>query len=226
MTSASRIVVMDDDAALRSVLVRALAEEGYAATAVASGSALLDTVRDSPPDALILDVGMPDCDGRDVCRSVRATNPGLPVIMLTARDTLSDRLAGFDAGSDDYLAKPFALAELMARLEALLRRAGPADSTPVSPDMLHLDPVTFHVSRHGQSIRLTPTEYRLLARFAAEPGAVVSRSDLKRAGWPRTGIVSENTLDVYLGRLRKHLRTMHGEMRITKVPHAGYRFEC
>lgn len=226
MTLASRIVVMDDDAALRSVLVRSLIEEGYTAIAVDSGAALLDTVRESPPDALILDVGMPDCDGRDVCRSVRTTHSALPVIMLSARNTLNDRLAGFDAGSDDYLAKPFALAELMARLEALLRRAGPAASPPMPPNMLRLDPITFHACRNGQSIRLTPTEYRLLARFASDPGTIVSRNDLKRAGWPRTGIVSENTLDVYLARLRKHLRTMPGDMRIDKVPHAGYRFEC
>lgn len=226
MTHPSRVLVMDDDPALRSVIVRSLREEGYDTTAAASGAELLEQIDSQMPDALILDIGLPDCDGRDVCRTVRARDRQVPILMLTARGELVDRLSGFDAGADDYLTKPFALQELLARLEALLRRASHGEAPAPAVGGLVLDPSTFHASEDGVSVRLTPTEFRLLARLVGADGAVVTRTELKYAGWPRTAIVNENTLDAYIARIRKHLREFPGGTRIETVPNAGYRIEC
>src|SRR5215813_12557924 len=156
----TRIGVCEDDPGLRSVLMRALGDEGFEVRVAAGGRVAVQEFSAEPPDVIVLDVGLPDADGRDVCQALRAHGVTAPVIFLTARGELTDRLSGFHAGGDDYLTKPFALAELLVRVGALLRRS--AVEPPVGGTGLRLDPA-LHAVRHGEQTEpLTPTEFRLL----------------------------------------------------------------
>jgi len=215
------IAVVEDDVELQTVLCRGLREEGFRAEAVGSGAALLQRLEQTAPDALVIDIGLPDADGRDLCHALRARGMQAPVLFLTARDALVDRLGGFDAGGDDYLTKPFAFAELLARLHALLRRAGTDGAVEAAG--LRLDPVTHSVVCGTSSAELTPTEFRLLGRLLSRPGEAVRRRELVRAGWPHGALVRENTLDAYLGRLRRKLRALDGAPPIGTVHGVGYR---
>ena len=215
------ILVVEDDAELRRVLDRGLREEGFDVAAVATGAEVLDRIDQVTPDALVIDVGLPDTDGRDLCQALRARGVQTPVLFLTARDALVDRIAGFDAGGDDYLAKPFAFVELVARLHALLRRGG-GDGT-IETAGLRLDPVSHAAGDRSGQVTLTPTEFRLLARLMARPGEAVRRRDLARAGWPHGAIVRENTLDAYLARLRRKLKQLEQAPEIVTVHGIGYR---
>ncbi|MEQ8834551.1 MAG: response regulator transcription factor [Miltoncostaeaceae bacterium] len=216
------VVAAEDDAALRSVLTRGLVDEGLRCVGVATGAELIvHASADPPPAALIIDIGLPDSDGRDVCQALRARGVDTPVLFLTARDALVDRLAGFDAGGDDYLTKPFALDELVARLRALMRRAGPRPGVAVGGATL--DPATHALHRGDAQVRLTPTEFRLLAALFANPGSAVRRRDLMRAGWPAGAIVNDNTLDAYILRLRRKLRELPGAPALDTVHGVGYR---
>jgi two-component system OmpR family response regulator len=217
---APRVLVVEDDPELRSVIVRGLGEEGFSAAGLGSGGLLLERFATEAPDLLILDVGLPDADGRDVCQAVRAQGIRTPVLFLTARDSLTDRLAGFSAGGDDYLAKPFAFAELVARAWALLRRTS-TDLT-VHAGTLRLDPVAHAAFVGGERAALTPTEFRLLARLVANPSEAVRRADLLRAAWPHGARVRDNTLDAYVARLRRKLRTLPGAPSIETVHGVGY----
>ncbi len=219
MTGA-RVLIVEDDHELRSVLRRGLAEEGFQTDSVASGAELLSRVEDDVPDVLIVDIGLPDADGRDLCQAIRARGINVPVLFLTARDSLAERLSGFSAGGDDYLTKPFAFAELVARLGALLRRAQ-ADLA-VEALGLRLDPVSHAVSSGEREEALTPTEFRLLARLLSRPGEAVRRRDLVAAAWPHGAIVRENTLDAYVARLRRKLRDLPGAPEIATVHGVGY----
>jgi two-component system response regulator MprA len=214
-------MVVEDDDELRGVLVRGLREEGFAVPAVATGADLLSHVDLGVPDAFVIDVGLPDSDGRDLCQALRARGVEAPVLFLTARDALVDRIAGFDAGGDDYLGKPFAFVELTARLHALMRRSGRDGAVEAAG--LRLDPVTHSVGDGGGSIRLTPTEFRLLACLLARHGEVVRRRELVRAGWTHGAIVRDNTLDAYLARLRRKLGRLRPAAVITTVHGVGYR---
>jgi two-component system OmpR family response regulator len=215
------IGICEDDAGLRSVLARAFAGDGFEVHAVPGGRLAVQEFSTSPPDVLVLDVGLPDADGRDVCQALRAHGVEAPVIFLTARAELSDRLAGFNAGGDDYLTKPFALAELLARVRALLKRAAP-ESDPPRSGGLRLDPASHGVRVGERSEALTPTEYRLLAALAARPGEVVRRAELVAAAWPEGAIVHANTLDAYVGRLRRKLRALGADARIETARGVGY----
>jgi two-component system response regulator MprA len=219
MTS-PRIAIVEDDADLRRVLSQGLQEEDFQVRAFSTGADLLASVEGQEPDALVVDIGLPDADGRDVCQALRARGVQAPVLFLTARDALPDRLSGFSAGGDDYMTKPFALDELIARLHALLRRASPDNATQVGS--MRLDPSAHAVSCGGETTRLTPTEFRLLAALAARPGDVVRRRELIAAAWPHGAIVHENTLDAYLARLRRKLRDLDGTPEITTVHGVGY----
>jgi two-component system response regulator MprA len=217
------VLVVEDDTELRGLLRRGLDEEGFRTEAVASGAELLERVGTELPDVFVIDIGLPDADGRDVTQALRARGVHTPILFLTARDALVDRVAGFDAGGDDYVTKPFEFVELVARLHALIRRSGGEGAVEAAG--LRLDPVT-HALHHGDaSVPLTPTEFRLLARLLARPGEAVRRRDLVRAAWPHGAIVRENTLDAYVARLRRKLKDLGGAPEIMTVHGVGYRVE-
>jgi len=221
MSFGQSILLVEDDDELRGVVARGLREEGFSVEGVATGAELLERIDHAVPDALVIDIGLPDTDGRDLCQVLRARGIQTPVLFLTARDALVDRIGGFDAGGDDYLAKPFAFVELVARLQALLRRAG-GDGAVVAAG-LRLDPTRHTAADDSREITLTPTEFRLLARLMARPGEAVRRRDLMRAGWPHGAIVRENTLDAYVARLRRKLREFEQTPEIDTVHGVGYR---
>jgi len=218
--AAHRLLVVEDDPDLRSLLRRGLEEEGFAVAIAGNGAAALDQAGGGEPDALVVDIGLPDTDGRDLCQALRARGIDAPVLFLTARDALTDRLSGFSAGGDDYLTKPFHFAELVARVRALLKRAGSAAA--VVGDVT-LDPVTHSLRCADQEVSLTPTEFRVLASLFAAPGAVVRRRELVAAAWPDGAIVHDNTLDQYVARLRRKLRAAGSEAAIETAHGVGYR---
>jgi two-component system response regulator MprA len=213
--------IVEDDDVLREVLRRALQKEGLVVRATASAAEALRAFAETPPDVLVLDIGLPDADGRDLCSALRAQGVASPVLFLTARDALVDRISGFNAGGDDYLAKPFALAELVVRLRALLRRAGD-DVEPAPTGGAVLDPTRLAVAYAGARASLTPTEFRVLAALAARPGVVVRRHELEAAGWPPGAIVHANTLDAFVARVRRKLRDVGAPERIETVRGVGY----
>ena len=214
-----QVILLEDDAELRSLVARGLREEGFEVTTAATAAELLGRIGDADPDALVVDIGLPDADGRDVVQTLRAQGVGAPVIFLTARDALPDRLAGFAAGGDDYLTKPFAFAELVARLRALIKRGGCDLSVEVGG--LRLDPATHDASCGGQAIDLTPTEFRILARLGARPATPFAAASWS-AAWPHGAIVNANTLDVYIARLRRKLATLPKAPEIATVHGVGY----
>jgi two-component system response regulator MprA len=213
------VAVCEDDAALRSVLTRAVKAAGHEVLIARTGAEALRTFLAVPPDVVILDIGLPDSDGRDVCLALRAGGLTAPVLFLTARDGVHDKVAGFESGADDYLTKPFELPELLARLAALTRRAGP---TGPPSDGLRLDPARHAVSSDRGTVPLTPTEFRLLAKLLANPEHVVRRHALIAAGWPMGAVVNDNTLDSYVARLRRKLHDLGDEHTITTVRGVGY----
>ncbi|MFD7907636.1 response regulator transcription factor [Kitasatospora sp. NPDC059722] len=217
-----RVLVVEDDHGLREALARGLREEQFDVLTAADGASALRAVRQQV-DAVVLDIGLPDSDGRDVCQAMRAHGFAVPVVFLTAHGGLTDRLSGFSAGGDDYLAKPFHMAELAARLRAAMRRFGCEPGSGGSE--LRLDPARHVLAGRDCSVALTPTEFRLLACLMAVPGAVVRRRALLRAGWPEGAMVTDNTLDQYLARLRRKLRQVDGAHGIATVRGVGYRFE-
>ena len=205
---------------MRDVLTRGLRENGFTVTTAQDGAGALRAAS-SNVDAVVLDIGLPDADGRDVCQAMRARGLTMPVLFLTARDRVTDRLAGFSAGGDDYLGKPFSLAELVARLRVGLRRSGVSGSVTVGE--LELDPLSHRLSSASASTPLTPTEFALLAALMAAPGTVLRRGQLRAVGWPDGAIVSDNTLDQYLTRLRRRLREVGSSRAIETVRGVGYR---
>jgi len=213
--------VLEDDDELRGLLRSALESEGLAVQATASGREAVRIFREDPPDVLVVDIGLPDADGRDVCQALRAHGVAAPVLFLTARDTLTDRLSGFHAGGDDYLTKPFALAELLVRVQALLRR-GEAPARAPEGGRLVLDPAAHAVLGSKATVMLTPTEFRLLAALAARPGEVLRRSTLVSAAWPDGAIVHQNTLDAFLARIRRKLREAGADAIIETARGIGY----
>jgi two-component system, OmpR family, response regulator len=221
MSYGRSILIVEDDDELRGVLARGLREEGFSVDALATGAQLLGSIEQGAPDVFVIDIGLPDSDGRDLCQALRARGVEAPVLFLTARDALVDRIAGFDAGGDDYLNKPFAFVELVARLQALLRRAG--GNVAIEVGGLRLDPVNHAAANTSGEVSLTPTEFRLLARLMSRPGEAVRRRDLVRAGWPHGAIVRENTLDAYVARLRRKLRKLEHAPEIATVHGVGYK---
>ena len=220
----ARVLIVEDDPALRDVLVRTLRAEGFAAGGVARASELLARVFEQEPDALVIDIGLPDGDGRDLCQALRARGIDTPVLFLTARDALTDRLSGFSAGGDDYVTKPFEIEEVLARLHALLRRRDPRpEPTPMGG--LELDPAQLLVRSGRVSRSLTPTEFRLLGALAGRGGRVISRPELIGTAWPHGAIVQDNTLDVYIARLRRKLAELPAAPEIKTVHGLGYQLK-
>ncbi|KUH92705.1 DNA-binding response regulator [Mycolicibacterium celeriflavum] len=221
-----RILVVDDDRAVRESLRRSLSFNGYSVELAQDGVEALDLIASDRPDALVLDVMMPRLDGLEVCRQLRSTGDDLPILVLTARDSVSERVAGLDAGADDYLPKPFALEELLARMRALLRRTGPEDDGAESAAMtfsdLSLDPVTREVTRGQRPISLTRTEFALLEMLIANPRRVLTRSRILEEVWGFDFPTSGNALEVYVGYLRRKTEA-EGEPRlIHTVRGVGY----
>ena len=224
-----RLLVVDDDPDVRESLQRSLEFEGYEVGTATCGATALEAVAgDRKPDLVILDVMMPGVDGLETCRRIRAAGERLPVLMLTARDALGDRVTGLDSGADDYLVKPFALEELLARVRALLKQNRGRRSVPGVRRFadLALDPHTREVSRGGQRMELTPTEFDLLTAFLDAPGKVLTKHQLRQAVWGREPSRTNN-LDVYIGYLRRKtepggasrlLHTVRGVGFVLRVP--------
>lgn len=220
-----RILVVDDDRAVRESLRRSLSFNGYSVNLAEDGVEALDAIANDRPDAVVLDVMMPRLDGLEVCRQLRSTGDDLRILVLTARDSVSERVAGLDAGADDYLPKPFALEELLARLRALLRRTGPeesAESAMMTFADLTLDPATREVHRGKRPISLTRTEFALLEMLMANPRRVLTRSRILEEVWGFDFPTSGNALEVYVGYLRRKTEA-EGETRlIHTVRGVGY----
>jgi two-component system response regulator MprA len=218
-----RILVVDDEPAVREAVDRALRLEGYDTELAGDGRAALEALADRAPDALVLDLLMPHVDGLEVCRRLRAAGDRTPVLVLTARDAVPDRVRGLDAGADDYLVKPFALEELLARLRALLRRGtgGPRGELLRYADV-ELDPLEHTVRRGRRAVELTRTEFLLLELFLRHPRQVLTRSQIFERVWGYDFGPASNSLEVYVGYLRRKLEA-DGEPRIVQtVRGVGY----
>jgi two-component system response regulator MprA len=219
-----RILVVDDDAAVRESLGRALRLEGYDVELASDGAEALERLEANgdDPDLVVLDVLMPNVDGLEVCRTLRRTGSRLPVLMLTARDEVSDRVAGLDAGADDYVVKPFALAELLARVRALLRRSADEAVDVLRFADLELDPSTREVRRDGDPIELTRTEFALLELFLLNPRQVLTRSIIFERVWGYDFGFGSNSLDVYIGYLRRKTEAGGKSRLIQTIRGVGY----
>jgi two-component system, OmpR family, response regulator MprA len=218
-----RVLVVDDDRAVREALRRVLTLAGYELQAADGGAAAIELVVQSVPDAIVLDLGMPDVDGLEVCRRLRLLGNRVPILMLTAREEVSDRVAGLDAGADDYLVKPFDVDELKARLRALLRRSGPDGD----PDELSFAEIRLDSARHGAAVgemftELTRTEYQLLELLLRNPRQVLSHSLIYDRVWGYDFGAASNALRVYVGYLRRKLQDAGARPLIHTVRGVGY----
>ncbi len=219
----SNLLVVEDDRGVRESLARALEYEGYTVTTAEDGGQALALIATVQPDAVVLDVMMPVKDGLEVARTLRARGSKVPILMLTARHQITDRIAGLDAGADDYLVKPFALDELLARLRALLRRSGVSDTTDVLQLAdLTLDPAGRRVTRAGAELQLTRTEFDLLELLAFNRGVVLTREVILERIWGLDVETTSNSLDVYVGYLRRKTESNGGSRLIHTVRGVGY----
>ncbi|MFC1409019.1 response regulator transcription factor [Streptacidiphilus sp. N1-12] len=205
MAEQGHVLVVDDDAAIRRSLERGLRLSGFAVTLAEGGLAALTALEQAPPDVLVLDVSMPDLSGTEVCRRLRAAGDGTPVLMLSALDQLDDRIAGLQAGADDYLVKPFALQELVLRLHALLRRRPPRATELLTVGTLTVDPATREVVYGGQSVELTRREFELLEALTRNAGLVLTRDQLLDRVWGYDFEVRTDVVDTFVSYLRRKL---------------------
>jgi two-component system response regulator MprA len=219
---AARIVVVDDDEPLRNAVRRALRLEGYDVATARDGSEALAQLMGVKADVVVLDVLMPVLDGITVCRRLRGSGDRTPILMLTARDAVSDRVVGLDAGADDYLTKPFALEELLARVRALLRRSSPEHDGGLRVGDLELDPRSRLVRRGARAIELTRTEFALLELLMRNAGAVLTRDAIRERVWGVDDSYGSNTLDVYVGYLRRKTEAGGEARMIHTVRGVGY----
>jgi len=218
-----KILIVDDERAVRESLQRALELEGYSIELAADGREALERLgADGQVDAVLLDVLMPGMDGLEVCRTIRRNGNPVPVLMLTARTQVEDRVEGLDAGADDYVTKPFALEELLARLRALLRRTADGSGETLSFADLELDPGTREVRRDGELIELTRTEFSLLELFMLNPRQVLTRSVIFERVWGYDFGYGSNSLDVYIGYLRRKTEAGGKPRLIQTVRGVGY----
>jgi len=219
-----RALVVDDDPELRAALTRALRLDGYDVTAVSNGLKALEAMPEAQPDVVVLDLMMPYVGGLEVCRRLRAKGDRTPILVLTARDEVGDRVAGLDAGADDYLVKPFALEELRARLRALIRRTKPQenDEAVLSLDDLSLDPVSRDVRRGERAIELTRTEFALLELLLRNAGRVLTRDVIMDRVWGYELEPASNSLEVFIGYLRRKTEAGGEPRLIHTVRGVGY----
>ncbi len=218
-----RLLLIEDDSRLNHTLTQSLREEGYAVDSAFDGVEGQELAESTSYDAIILDVLLPRKDGVEVCRALRQHRVTVPVIMLTARDAVADRVRGLDSGADDYLVKPFALHELLARLRALLRRSAPQKSGLLMVGDLCADPATHHVERAGQRIKLTVREFTLLEYFLRHPNQVLSRTQIEDHLWSYDFISASNVVDVYVRRLRRKIDDPFAAKMIETLYGLGYR---
>ena len=217
----ARVGLCEDDPAIRRVVIKSMQLAGHEVVVAHNGG---EAVRlfgtDHALDALILDIGLPDADGRDVCQALRSNGQDAPVMFLTALGSVHDKLSGFNAGADDYLAKPFDPLELVARIEVLVRRR--PDGGARGAVELALDPARHSMRCQDREVMLTPTEFRMLAAITSRPGQVVRRRVIAAAAWPSGGYVSDNSIDSYIRRIRQRLRDVGAPQELVTVRGVGY----
>ena len=224
----AKILIVEDEEALITLLTYNLEVEGYEVATVKSGDEAIHAIQDEQPDLVVLDWMLPGLSGIEICRQIRngAKTKALPIIMLTARGEESDRLRGLTTGADDYIVKPFSVAELMARAKALLRRSAPEKTADVlDRGGIVLDRLAHRVTRGSRTLTLGPTEYRLLEFFMQRAGRVLTREQLLDNVWGRTAEIDERTVDVHVGRLRKAVVRGNEADPIRTVRGAGYIFD-
>jgi DNA-binding response OmpR family regulator len=226
------VLVVEDDDGIAAPLIRTLEREGYAVVRAADGEAGVERARPGDVGVVILDLGLPDIDGLDVCRRIREFDARVGILILTARDGELDRVVGLDVGADDYLAKPFGLAELLARVRALMRRAAPAEGraetggpTVDGRAALRVDPRSRRVFVADREVALTSKEFDVLALLVEAPGEVVTRGRLMDEVWDENWFGSTKTLDVTVGRLRQKLEERDSPARVVTVRGVGFRIE-
>jgi DNA-binding response OmpR family regulator len=215
----TRVLLVEDDRDIAEPLARALGREGYDVSSAGDGLVALQTVLDTPPDLIILDIGLPGMDGLEVCRQVRRARPQVPILMLTARDGELETVAGLDAGADDYVTKPFRLSELLARVRAMLRRTAPSE---LLASDVRLDEASRQAWRGDRLLDLSPKEFDLLALLVREAGTVVTRERIMDEVWDVNWFGSTKTLDMHMSWLRKKLGD---PPLIATVRRVGFRFE-
>jgi DNA-binding response OmpR family regulator len=217
-----RILIVEDDRTLADVLSRGLREEGYAVDTASDGQAGLQLAELDPYDGVVLDVMLPKVNGYEVCRRLRASGNRVPVLMLTARDAVDDRVTGLDSGADDYLVKPFAFRELLARLRALLRREALSKDPTIHVGDLELNTATRTVRRGGRSVELTAKEYAILEYFMRNPNRVLTRTQIAEHTWDAGFVALSNVVDVYVRTLRRKLGDEQEPRLLRTVRGVGY----
>ncbi len=218
-----RVLVVEDEAKLAQLLARGLREEGYAVDVTGRGEESLWMAKANPYDAILLDVMLPGADGFEICRRLRSSGVWSPVLMLTARDAVDDRVSGLDAGADDYLAKPFSFEELLARIRALVRRAPAERPVVLEAGDLRLDPVSHRAWRGDAELELSAKEFSLLELLVRRPGKVFTRSELLDGAWDMNFERRSNVVDVYMRYLREKIDRPFGKDSIETVRGVGYR---
>jgi two-component system, OmpR family, response regulator len=221
-----RVLIVEDELKMASLVRRGLVEEGHAADVAVRGEDALWMARAHPYDAIVLDVVLPGLNGFETCRRLRQAGVWSPVLMLTARDAVDDRVSGLDAGADDYLTKPFSFAELLARLRALARRGGVERPTALEVGDLKLDPAARRAWRRGQEVELSPKEFALLETFMRRPGHVLTRLQLLEHAWDFAYENRSNVIDVYVRYLREKIDRPFGTGSIETVRGVGYRLRA
>jgi two-component system OmpR family response regulator len=218
-----RVLVVEDEAKLAGLLVRGLLEEGHVADATGRGEEAVWMAKAAPYDAIVLDVMLPGSNGFDICRALREKGVWTPVLMLTARDAVEDRIEGLDAGADDYLVKPFSFEELLARLRALTRRAAGERPVVLEVDDLRLDPAAHRAWRGDTELELSAKEFALLELFMRNAGSVLTRDQLLGGAWDMAFETRSNVIDVYVRYLREKIDRPHGRDSLETVRGVGYR---
>ena len=220
-----RLLLVEDDVDVARFIRKGLMEQSYAVDVAVDGEAALEMAAINAYDAIILDVLIPPPDGMEVCRTLRADGAQVPVLMLTARDTVEDKVTGLDAGADDYLAKPFEFRELLARIRALLRRGGQTMSAIFSVGELEIDSGSHRVTIHGQSLLLTTKEYSVLEYLARNAGRIVTREEIAEHVWGQEYDPFSNLIEAYINRLRRHIEKLSTTRFIHTVRGSGYMLE-